>query len=211
MKTLIFDFDGVLMDSREAYVSSFAKVLTRNGFDVDEKKASAALLPSAPKTIEALVGRPDNFDELVAETRKHVAEKESGKIKICEGAGETIGALSKRFDLFLITNSSKAVFDKVIKKIPEAKMLAGIITSSDGFASKEDAINHVLKERGERPSGVYYVGDTMMDIETAKKVGCKSAIVYWKHSWDYGKLGEIKKMKPAAIVGSLEELENVLE
>ncbi|MEM0372617.1 MAG: HAD hydrolase-like protein [archaeon] len=118
--------------------------------------------------------------------------------------------LSKKRDLYLVTNSSEEFFSKAIKKIRSARKLKRMITASDGFTSKGDAIKSVLKELNMEPKGIFYVGDTIYDIETAHKAGCKCAVIYWKHSWDYGRLDEIKKMKPEAVARSLDDLKGVL-
>ncbi|MEM0372616.1 MAG: HAD hydrolase-like protein [archaeon] len=75
MIPVILDFDGVLVNSREAYVDAFAEVLSEHGYRTSREIVSEKLLPSAPKTIEALVGKTPDLNEMVKEARVRVAEK----------------------------------------------------------------------------------------------------------------------------------------
>jgi HAD superfamily hydrolase (TIGR01549 family) len=214
MKAIIFDMDGVIVNSAVMYTKVIGKVLTVRGFNFDKAFVAEKIIAHIGKWVDAVL--PQNagersrvMNEIVEEVKEETA-KASDEVVYLEGMDVALSILGKSSILFLITNSGSKLTEKILVKRHLKRFFKEIITADDGFSTKEMAIEQIIKQHGMNNSEVAYVGDTEKDVMCAKTVGCKSVIFYTPFSWNYGKLEAIKKAGPDAITYSVDELVKTL-
>lgn len=166
IKAVIFDADGVLLDSIPSIVNTFQKTGEALGKEV----------PSAER-VKSLIGRPRveildilyGYDEKTGDTFDSIYHEEEKGIKIMEGAMEVVQEI----------NFPKAVVTSKRKKYA-LKQLGELVDYFDVFMGKEDTELHkpnpepllvACKKLGVAPSEAVYIGDTMNDFEAAKAAG----------------------------------------
>jgi phosphoglycolate phosphatase len=210
VRSLIFDLDGVLVDSSALYAEVLGEVLGRAGHAATRREIVAARVPHVPGWVGGLVPPGAPVEDLAAEVRGEVAAR-SGELAIRPSAGGVLSRLSARHDLTLLTNSSARFAAGILERRGLAPRFRRIVTSDDGFPDKAAAIEHVLEACGRAPGEAAYVGDTLMDVAAARQAGCRVVILYTDWSWDHGRRDEIEEARPDAVASSLEEVAGILE
>lgn len=212
---IVFDMDGVVADSSQAYVAVIREALSKRGYDLSSERIRGHVFPDSLVWVDNLLPkrikkRDELLHEIVGEVRKNVVD-EIGRVKLHEGVDDLLRDLSGKSGLFLVTNSCRALTAAILEKYDLMKFFKKVITRDDGFGPKENAIKQIVEENGIRAGELVYIGDTSKDVDWARKVGCKVIIIYTPISWEYGRYERIKNAKPDMIVESLKDLERALE
>ncbi len=205
---IIFDLDGVLIDSREMWLYIQKNALKKIGhyFSDEEikdqlgkrtKEIASILIPDAEK----------NKKEKIKKVKKIVDEmsnkKENyDKVKINEKSKKILEKIKKKNKkLILLTNADRNFVDIILKENSLYKYWDEIIAADDGFDSKIDAIKHLMNKFNTKKEDTVYIGDMVRDIKVARKSGCKViSIPGWSE------LGELKKENPDFLIKKLENL-----
>jgi len=213
-KTVIFDMDGVLINSSLIYAHVIQHAFGRRGYNLPIDVIVARIIPHVEKWVDAVF--PENaakngiLNEITEEVRENVA-KSSSDVQYQKNLEKILDELSKGNELFLITNSGSKLTGKVLERNNLKRFFKRIITSDDGMGTKEKAITHIIHGNGLEGKDVVYIGDTERDVKSAREAGCKVIILYTPFSWDYGKLEAIKNAEPDMIIESLDDLNRALK
>ena len=215
MKAIIFDMDGVMVNSSGIYVDAIREALRKRGYDIGTPFVAERIVAHIGSWVDAVLPENANerskvLNEIIEEVKESTAKASEG-IVYQEGMEKVLEILYKSNVLFLITNSGSKLTEKILEKRHLKRFFKEIVTSDDGFGSKEKSMEHIIEKNGLRKNEVTYVGDTEKDILCARQVGCKVIILYTPSSWNYGKYESIKKAGPDAIVDNLEDLLKVLQ
>ena len=215
MPAVIFDLDGVLVDSSALFENKLKEALDRNGYHISIDEVKKARGPNVEQWVDSLLPqnltrRVDRVRELSARVRHAVAEL-SGQLTLHSDARKVLSAVAANHHLFLLTNSSSRYTKTILAKHNIEELFKQVITSSDDFESKEDALAYLSKTYAKMPRDLTYVGDAIRDVICAKNAGCRVIIVYTPWSWDYGRLREIEAARPDAIVDRLDAVVDVLD
>lgn len=216
MKAVIFDMDGVLVDTSMLYAKAVRKAFKNRGYDFSIQYVKEKIIPHLYKWVESLLppdakNRGTQIEEMVAEIRKGIARMDEDFI-VHEKSDILLGRLSRQMDLFIVTNGIKEITEKILEKNNIKNFFRKVIVSAaDEFDSKEKAMEHLIKKFNLKTNDVTYVGDTRKDVLCARNIGCRVIILYTPFSWDYEKYDEIKNAKPDMIVKSFGNLVKVLE
>lgn len=223
-KVIFFDMDGTIIDSKKHFFRWFGKVLESNGISFSKKDLKKELNGQKAEDVfikvigksnsrkkEKVVEEPADLaakmpskkiKELVKELRA-LERKEYKKVKIIPCFKKAFEFASRNFKVFLLTHSDKKFTEAVIKKynLKFEKMFCG-----DAFPSKEKVIKSIKKKYGLSDKDVLYVGDTVKDVDVARKAGCLVAII---PNWSPKYL--VKKAKPDYLLNSICELKDILK
>jgi HAD superfamily hydrolase (TIGR01549 family) len=213
MKSVIFDMDGVLINSSLVYAHAIQHAFSRRGYNLPVDVILSRIIPHVGGWVDAVfsenAARNGVLNEITEDVKETVA-KSSGEVKYQDRLEETLTEIQKGRELFLITNSGSKLTEKVLERRNLKRFFKKIITSDDGFGAKEKAIAHLMDIYSLKKDEVVYVGDTEKDVKCAKEIGCKVIILYTPFSWDYGKYENIESANPDMIVKNLEELTEAL-
>ena len=173
---LIFDIDGTLWDSRSLVAAGYNKQLQAEGlerFSVTPQQLKSLFGRVLPEIADIL------FGELPEEQREPLIERCSAtQDKLlhedpCEigypQVRETLEALSKRYRLFIVSNSQAGYPELCMEKLGLTPFIEGHLCFGDTRTPKGQTILTLMDRY--RISDPVYVGDTQGDYEATREAG----------------------------------------
>jgi phosphoglycolate phosphatase-like HAD superfamily hydrolase len=210
---LIFDLDGVLINSKNMYRDYiFPLSLREVGYNCTPEEIEPYLGRKVEEVISNLIPDSDSKKEEKVKLAKKYADKLSvskealSKVVLCPYVKEVVRNLSKNYFMTILTNSNRPFANEILSSFSIDNYWERIITADDGFASKEEAIRYLIREFNVELEKTVYIGDMVRDIELSRKIGCRTIVI---PGWDTKE--ELEKEKPEHILNSLEELPKILE
>lgn len=184
IKAVLFDVDGVLVDSGDAHIYSIRAALSEMG--INEQLTDCQIKETIGNPIENIFKRLVAIDEIEEDFRRTFRRKmyEDGGIEYLKpypGVKETLRQLhAMRIRTAIVTNKRRSTTKIFLKKVDiETSMFEFVITGEDvkRYKPAPDAVLLALKKLGLRPLNVALVGDTILDIEAANNAGITSIAV----------------------------------
>ena len=212
-RTLIFDFDGVLVNSKELYVQVIWSALKTFGKYHKEDVASR-LIPSISGTLSKFLKNKEELTQAVRIVNAIILREEHLRLlKPCNGVPEIPRMLSSQgsCDMGLLTNSYRTFLERGLARLELEDCFDRTIAADDGFESKQEGCLSLIKHFESSEHATLYIGDTKHDIKIARDVGCKMAIVLNPCSWMWSHRESVKRSNPDYIIPSLNALPNLLE
>jgi HAD superfamily hydrolase (TIGR01549 family) len=177
IKAILFDVDGVLVDSLKANTVFYQYVMEKNGY---RKPTAAEYLKvfNLPfdDTMAALSKEKDKR-KLRAVMANAVEERRDKyplwMIKAPAGAQSTIKLLSKHYKLGIATSRTRTAAEQVISQVYKINCFSVVITRQDYRRRKPspDLLVAAAKRLRLRHSEIVYVGDMATDAEAARAAG----------------------------------------
>ena len=183
--TVIFDLDGTLLDTLQDLADAVNYALRKEGMPertIDEVRQfvgnGVRLL-----MIRAVPGGESNplFEETFAQFKEYYGEHCNDNTKPYDGMIELLETLkSKGYSVAIVSNK----IDSAVKEL-STLYFKGIVPvaigEKEGVRRKPapDTVREALKELGRTAEESVYVGDSDVDIETAKNAGMPCVSVLW--------------------------------
>ncbi len=199
---LIFDYDGVLIDSFGVFMDYFLSSCKKYGFDqIDDKKSFLELFNGNMYENMFKMGlSKEEILKIVLNVKKGLI-KDQEKIKLFDGIKESLEKLSKNNILVVVTSNDTEVVERYFKS--KNIDFFNEIIGSDKEPSKIKKIEYIKsKYSGEN---FYYFGDTIGDITEGKKAGIKTVAI----TWGWHDASDLKKQNPDYLLDSVSELSNL--
>ena len=119
IKNIIFDFDGVLVDSEILVAKAFAKYMQNSGIDIDEKEFASLAGKKTVQVIDILskkysIKDQEKFFRDIMEIASNIYKKELTTVK---GAYDFVSNL--KFNMFIGSNSMK---ERIIDGLQRVKL-----------------------------------------------------------------------------------------
>lgn len=182
---VIFDMDGTILNTLGDLTDSMNHVLSANGFPTREEREIRSYLGNGLRALSDLSlpqGTPaDVADRVFAQMKDYYSEHCAIRtcaydgimplIRQLKAAGVKTAVVSNKIDEAvqeLCVSYFDSIFDYAIGERP-------------GMQKKPspDPVNAVLRDMGFERSQAVYVGDTEVDIQTAKNAGMDCIAVDW--------------------------------
>ena len=187
-KLAIFDLDGTLLDTLADIGHYINRTLSRYGyplFPVDKVNTIVGwgLKRALYKALPAGVGDDDAY--LSKMTKELIADYNSDpviKTVPYPGIIDLLDELARRkVVLGIFSNKSHPVTLQVVDKTMGLSRFAAVLGSDAGFPRKPepDGADEVIRRMGLPKSDILYIGDTIMDHETAARAGLDDITVTW--------------------------------
>ncbi|MBI4245225.1 MAG: HAD-IA family hydrolase [Planctomycetes bacterium] len=185
-KIIFFDLDGTLCRTHEDITDALNWALARLGLGLktyDEVKANVGR--GAAKLIEGLYPKDNEVfrGQILNLFLYNYSLRPCVKTKPYDGVMETLSELSD-YALACVTNKRFTITKDIFKTLKMSEFFKEII-GGDTFPEKKpspQAINYVLKKYDIPATKAILVGDTAVDIETARNAGCKVCCVKYGYS-----------------------------
>ncbi|PCI29617.1 hypothetical protein COB52_02345 [Candidatus Kaiserbacteria bacterium] len=194
MKAIIFDFDGVLIDSY-----SFSRgIVKKIGHEVSEEDFKAHhdgnvfKEPKIPFTDESA---QVFYDEYISKVHT-----QSPLFSF-----EEIDKLSKEFDLYIISSNGEELIERFLShyELDHFKRVLG----ARFHKSKVEKFKYLFKEYNLEPSDCVFITDTLGDILEGHEVGVKSIAV----DFGFHDRERLEKGRPYRIVSNFNEMMDAIK
>ena len=186
VKAVIFDLDGTLVNSLEDLASSTNYALKQFGFKTHKTEAYKYFVGDGiPKLIERALPKNINAQNIRLEVLdcflKHYRVHYADKTTVYEGIRELLNDLKRKsIKLAIISNKAQEMASTVVNKLfnNEFEIVYG---KQEGYPAKPDAklTLKLISELEVEPQECLFVGDSGMDMATAKNAGCFGVGVLW--------------------------------
>lgn len=206
MKAVIFDMDGVLVETEPFHVRAMIEILEEDSIDVSEDEILEYVglaYPEKLKIIFAKKGIDRDIPELSKKIHRKYIKLIKGKIKPMKGVIELIEKIFKSsLKVGLVTSSNENQTSVILSSTNTRKYFDVVVTGDDVKNKKPNPECYVLvsKKLGIKPEHCLAIEDSVYGVTAAKKAGMKCiALTSTTHR---------KKLKDAdLIVDSLNEID----
>jgi HAD superfamily hydrolase (TIGR01509 family) len=169
IKTLLFDWDGTLVDSAHLGLVAFEKTFSELGVPFAHAVYEATYSPNWYSTYEAL-GLPKEHWQAADELWiQHYGEQSAPLI---EAVGKTLLLLrDKGYQLAVVTSGSRSRVSREVEQCVLRDAFAVIICNEDIVNKKPhpEGLELAMREMNVAPSQCAYVGDAPEDIEMGRR------------------------------------------
>ena len=184
--TYIFDLDGTLLDTLGDLAASANYALRQYGFpehstDDIRRFVGNGVRRLMEQAVPAAVG-PAQFEEVLATFRQHYMHHALDTTRPYPGIPETLRELRRRGCLMaVVSNKMMAATQELVAHFfPEIPVAIGE-NEAEGISRKPapDTVNEALRRLGADSQTAVYVGDSDVDILTARNAGLPCISVLW--------------------------------
>lgn len=181
IKAIVFDFDGVLVESVDIKTKAFAHLFMEYGSDIVEKVVEYHLsnggvsrfdkfkyyyqeLLHKPLNEEASIYLSKRFSDFVVE--------QVIQAPMVSGAGDFLDKHHDLFDLFVVSATPQEEIEHIVKQRSMDKYFKKVFGSP---REKHILVSNILKDWEYKSSQTIVIGDAMSDYQAADKTGCHFA------------------------------------
>lgn len=190
-KTLLFDFDGVLVNSFEI---SFSTSMVANRSWKSRKHYRQLFNGNVYNGLKTAKTIKKNYFFSIYGPKLM-------DLELVKDAQDILRALSKEYRLIIISSTPKGLIKSFFNKHKVLKYFKEIL-GSDFHKSKIHKINFVLKKYKLKSEECIFITDTLGDIIEAKKCGIKSIAI----TGGFHFRSALRKGKPIKIVRNISDL-----
>jgi phosphoglycolate phosphatase len=182
VRALIFDLDGTLIDSKLDLVRSVNATLRElHRPALPEAIISSYIGNGAPVLVAKSLGQDVNPEELARALKFFLSHYEAHKLdNTCAypGVPEALQELSA-MPMAVLTNKPVRISVRILEALGLAKYFRAIYGGNSFETKKPDPLgaHTILREFGIRPSEAVVVGDSEVDVQTARNAGTLAAVV----------------------------------
>ncbi|KEQ06265.1 HAD family hydrolase [Pseudorhizobium pelagicum] len=208
---VIFDCDGVLVDSEPLSVSVLVEALNRKGVDISEDEAYARFLGRSLSTVSQILH--DDFDHSIDDAflddlRHHLFARFRLELKPVPGVAQALDALewprcvasSSQPERIRLSLSLTGLLDRFEPHIFSASMVSHGKPAPDLFL-------HAAKAMGAEPSACIVVEDSPAGIEAAQRAGMTVfAFVGGSHAGAPGYRERVDSLAPDVVFDAMPDL-----
>jgi phosphoglycolate phosphatase len=193
MKSVLFDLDGTLTDSRDGIVRCLEYALSRSGVAVPPPETLSSHIGAPLREIfRGLMGNPgpEAVEQAVRLYREHFESVGMFYNKVYPGVVDLLEDIHGRGWLaYVVTSKAETTSRQVVKHFALDSFFAAVYGSDmDGArADKGELIEYVLKKESIRPADTVMVGDRSNDVRGALVNGLPAVGV----TYGYGTRAEL--------------------
>jgi phosphoglycolate phosphatase len=187
IKAVLFDLDGTLLDTIDDIADSANYTLERFGYPTHPVGAYRYFVgQGADYLLDAIVPDSARVPENMKSLKKVYVERYNAhsldKTRPYDGIAEAVKKLREAgLKLAVISNKPEEATKKTVLSMFPEGMFDFIAGAKPEVPLKPDPaiVRAVLDEFGISPDEAFFVGDTSVDLATAKNAGCPSVGVTW--------------------------------
>jgi len=181
VKTIVFDLDGTLIDSKEDIADALNHTFGVMGYEplpmsVIESFVGNGINPLIHRAVEA-AGHMDREREVLEFFRERYWERLVVKTRLYDGVMETLEKLDGRYTMGLISNKPQRFTFKIVEELRLARFFDGAVYGGDTLPVKKPdpaALLAIAEKYGTAPEKMMIVGDSAVDVATGKNAGART-------------------------------------
>ena len=202
MDLVMFDYDGVIVDSYEQDYKDFIQLCRAHGLEINSKDEYDRLLDdNCYKVMKEYYGLDEGAIDAILKDWEKVSENYVN-MPIFKGMQDAVKKIAEKHTVIVITSNISTLVSTVLRNngITEFEDILG----ADADKSKIKKIRRAMEMY---PSDIsYYIGDTTGDVIEAREAGAKTIAV----TWGYHSAERLKRTEPDYLVNTPEELTALL-
>jgi len=208
---LIFDLDGTLINSLPGIAQSLNRSLKQYHLPTHSVEAIREFIGSGSRTLcQRAADSPDKatIDLLESAFMSHYQELWKSGTEIYSGITDLLDDLSANHELSILSNKPHAFTKEIIHSLFPSVPFRTILGQRDGISKKPDpsGIHEIISQASDSNAPSYLIGDSVVDLATAKNAAIKSIAV----TWGFEPPSDLEELSPDHIVHSVAELENLI-
>jgi HAD superfamily hydrolase (TIGR01549 family) len=171
ISTLLFDWDGTVVDSAQLGLIAYEKVFAELGLPFDHETYANVYSPNWLSVYEGMGLPQEQWPQADKLWSQHYGEQSAGPIK---GAAETIAELRRRgYRLGVVSSGNDGRVNREIKELGLLGFFEVVVCHEQIKNRKPhpEGLEIAMRSLGCAQSDVGYVGDTPEDIEMGKSAG----------------------------------------
>ncbi len=182
VRALIFDLDGTLIDSKRDLILSVNAMLRDMGREqLHEDTISGYIGHGAPQLVCRALGGSATEDDCQRALKFFLAHYEEHKLdSTCAypGVPEALEQLAA-FPMAILTNKPVRVSVRIVEGLGLAKYFRAVYGGNSFETKKPDPLGAqtILREFGAAPAEAILIGDSEVDVQTARNAGTLAAAV----------------------------------
>lgn len=216
IELIIFDLQGTLVDNKIDFVSmkrEIIKLLIRKyGFNIDDE------LFLKRRVVEILEYAKDNVDDktynIIFQEVSQIADKyeidAAVNSELKAGVKDVLKALRKKnYKIAILTNDGRKSTEIILNRFDLKEFFDCIVTRDDINTLKPDplGIERILERVKVGKQNVVFIGDSIIDIQTAKNAGIRG----WGISGGYSTKDSLIKEGAEMVLNDLKDVLQVVD
>src|SRR5512145_310382 len=177
MKLLLFDFDGVLVDSLDVYEKTVTDCLQVIGQPLTRGREEFLELFEG-NFYESLVQKGVDLDKFMKASVGILEKINYAEMKPFDAVRPVLRELAKNHPMVVISSNDTPTIQEALRLYDFNNIFQDVL-GSDFMLSKKDKILHIIKKYNITLHDIYYIGDTTGDIKEGKQAGVKTVGVTW--------------------------------
>ncbi len=173
MKALIFDFDGVIVETRETVVEAFQEAFQEVlGEEVEEKKIDGVLSKGLSQ-VAVNLGVSGEEAAMIAEMAWEKSNRKTTERHIVPGVREFLEKARERHKTALVSMNKRPHLEKLLD---EFGLDFEVVVTIDDVVERRphpEGLERAMEELGVGAEETTVFGDTPNDMLAAKRAGCR--------------------------------------
>ena len=191
-KAVVFDLDGVLLDSFAANIAYYSYIASQMGLPpLSEHDQMVVHCETHQQALLHLAG-PERLEQALAFSREYYARQLQKELKLFDGVREVLDHLRNKTPLAVGTNRSYSA-EETLRELGLCQYFALVLTATQAPRPKpeKEFMDCLLGQLGFKPSQVVYVGDSLVDEQLCRNAGVRLVafknrdLQAWAHADDF--------------------------
>lgn len=211
MSLIVFDLDGTLIDSRLDLAESTNEVLASYGAAALPVDRVAGMVGEGARTLVERALAAADLDpaepDALARFRVIYDRRLLVHTRPYDGVAEMLAQVSRLGPMAVLTNKPDAPTRRLLEAFDLARYFSRVIGGDSDLARKPDpaGLQALIKDYDATPATTWLVGDSMIDVATARRAGTRLCVVLYGFGQARGELvlqdSESVARTPAEIAG----------
>jgi HAD superfamily hydrolase (TIGR01509 family) len=203
--TVLFDWDGTLIDTAPMAFAAFQKTFIELGFPLAAEQYHEIYAPDWRQMYRALqlpLEKWDEADQLWLQHYKNDAPE------LADGCKCLLDQLAGKYDLGIVTSGTRERVRREAEELSLLELFKNVVSGDDVQNKKPhpEGLLVAMKFFGKTPQSCCYVGDSPDDIVMGKRAGMTTIGIQSRYPGSQ----RILAAKPDFLIGSLPDLMNII-
>ncbi|WP_316347005.1 HAD family hydrolase [Desulfuromonas acetoxidans] len=183
-RVVVFDCDGVMVDSRQANLAYYNVILRHFGepeVDTGQKeRAHLCHTGSSPQVFAGLLGE-ERLQEALSVASQVDYDQFIPQLKVEPGLREVLAVLAEKFPLAIATNRGSSM-PRILEHFDLSGYFSEVVTHQDVARPKPfpDMLLEVARRLNVAVRHMTFIGDSELDLAAAQRAGCHFIAYQWE-------------------------------